>query len=330
MGAGPRLTIGLPVYNGENFLAEAIEALLGQTYEDFELLISDNSSSDRTESICRTYAKLDSRVRYVRQERNIGRVPNHNFVIERTTTELFKMAAHDDLYARDLLKRCVDALDEHPEAIVAHSWEARVDEDGKLISALSYSAVADTRRAPDRFRSMLFDGWDDYMYGVIRTSVLRRVHLLGTHHFADRTFNTEFSLHGPFQLVPDWLYFRREHAGRPSDHPDSPSPYTVRTRSAGMDPRRASRLTHPMIRLYSEYVWGYVRAIRTAPLSAGERRECFYHLGRWLVWRFPSVMSRALHAGALHDTINTLGDLPDIDVGAIVARHEWGDAGVVE
>ncbi len=82
MNATPRLSIGLPVYNGEEYLTESLEALLGQTYEDFELIISDNDSTDGTADICRRYAKQDSRIRYFRQPRNIGCNPNHNFVIK--------------------------------------------------------------------------------------------------------------------------------------------------------------------------------------------------------------------------------------------------------
>src|SRR5215472_3946539 len=105
MNAAPRLSIGLPVYNGEDYLAESLEALLGQSYEDFELIISDNASTDSTADICRRYEKQDSRIRYVRQPRNIGAGPNHNYVVRHARGELFKWAAHDDLYARDLLKR---------------------------------------------------------------------------------------------------------------------------------------------------------------------------------------------------------------------------------
>ena len=82
MSRAPRLSIGLPVYNGQNYLAESIEALLGQSYEDFELIISDNASTDDTADICRRYEKQDSRIRYFRQERNIGGAPNHNFLVE--------------------------------------------------------------------------------------------------------------------------------------------------------------------------------------------------------------------------------------------------------
>ncbi len=311
MAALPRLTIGLPVFNGEDLLCESIDALLGQSYEEFELLISDNASTDSTQDICQDYAKQDSRVRYIRQPHNIGLQPNENFVMRQGRTELFKLAAHDDLYARDLIKRCIEALDEHPEVVVAHAWEARIDVAGKLTEALSYSVAADARRAPDRFRSMLFDGWDDYTYGVMRSEVLRRAHLLGSHHFSDRTFNTELNLHGPFYLVPEWMYFRREH-------PERTEPYTIRTRAAYMNYRRMSRL-NPAVRLYGEYIWAYVTAIRSAPMSAAEKRECLGHLAAWLSTRMLPVVDRTLRRKSVEDTVALVPELPDVSVDEVVA-----------
>ena len=319
MTATPRLTIGLPVYNGEKYLGEAIDALLGQSYEDFELIISDNASTDGTPGICRRYGKQDPRIRYMRQSRNIGLNPNHNFVVRQAKGELFKMASHDDLYARDLLKRCVDALDENPKAVIAHCWEAMIDISGNVTKALRYSVAADSPRAPERFRSMLLDGWDDYTYGVMRTKVLMRTHLHGSHHLADRTINTELCLHGPFCMVPDWLYFRR-------DHPEREHPYTVRTRCAYLDPRRANRLRHPVARLYGEYLWGYVRAIRNAPLSSAERIRCYYYLGQWLSGRVIPAASRSLAGGALASRAPLAGQLPVIAVDALVAGRERRDS----
>jgi glycosyltransferase involved in cell wall biosynthesis len=315
MNSIPRLTIGLPVYNGENYLGESIEALLGQSYENFELLISDNASTDSTADICLRYMKQDSRIRYIRQPSNIGLIPNENFTIHQARGELFKLASHDDLYARDLIKLCVHALDEHPEMVLAHSWEARINAAGEVIEALQYSVAADSPRAPERFRSMLFDGWDDYTYGVMRRQVLLRTRLCGSHHLADRTINTELSLYGPFYMVPDWMYFRR-------NHPERTSPYTVRSRCVYLDPRRASRLRHPVARLYGEYVWGYVAAILDAPLSPADRRECFGYLARWLVGRALPVTGRSLRRESLKDTASLMPQLPVISVDAVVAGRE--------
>ena len=276
MSVGPRLSIGLPVYNGESLLPEAIEALLGQSYKDFELIISDNASNDRTAEICHGYEEQDSRVRYIRQSRNIGMVPNHNFLVGVARGEFFKWASYDDLYARDFLQRCVDALDKHPEAALAHAWCVLIDDAGEPVQFFRYPEATAAPRAPDRFRSMLFDGKGDWTYAVFRTSILRQTPLHGTYHGGDRTLITEFALHGTLYQVPDWLFFRRDH---PNRH------LSTRGWSATFDHRRASRLRNPAIRLYAEYLRGYVSAVRRAPLPRAEKRECYGHLAQWLASR---------------------------------------------
>ena len=276
--AAPRLTIGLPVYNGERYVAESLDSLLGQNYPDFELIISDNASTDSTGEICRSYEKQDSRIRYYRQPQNIGLAPNHNFVAEHARGELFKWAANDDLYGRDLIARCVEALDEHPDVVLAHSWTAKIDSSGNVINAFEYPMSTASPRAPERFRSILFDSGGDDDYGVMRLDVLRRTAMKESYHHADHTIIAELSLHGPFYQVPEWLYFRR-------DHPAQSGRATMRSRCANMDPRRADRLRHPAARLYGEYVWGYLAAIRRAPLSLRDQRECYRYLTQWFASR---------------------------------------------
>jgi glycosyltransferase involved in cell wall biosynthesis len=264
------------VYNGEKYLAESLDALLGQSYEDFELIISDNASVDDTAGICHRYMKQDSRIRYIRQPRNIGAAPNHNFVVGEARGELFKWASYDDIYAHDLLKSCVDALDEYPHVVLAHSWTALIDGAGQVTEKIEYPLATASMRAPERFRSLLYEKSGDDSYGIIRTEIIRRVSPHDSYHHADRTITAEFALHGPFYQVPDWLYFRRDHA----DRAERARP-TVRTRCANLDPRRADRLRHPAVRLYAEYLWGYVAAIRRAPLSPADRRTCYHHLAQW-------------------------------------------------
>jgi len=280
MNAVPRLTVGLPVYNGANYLAESLDALLGQTYGDFELIISDNASTDGTPDICQRYEKQDSRVRYVRQPRNVGLAPNHNFVVDHARGEYFKWASNDDLYARDLLERCVDALDKYPQVVLAHSWTAMIDGSGAVMKAVEYPLATASPQAPGRFRSLLFDSGGDDDGGVIRTEVLRRTAMKDSYHHSDRTIIAELALYGPFYQVPDWLYFRRDHPERA----ERACP-TVRSRCTNMDPRRADRLRHPIVRLYAEYIWGYIAAIRRAPLSAADRRKCYRYLTQWMASR---------------------------------------------
>jgi glycosyltransferase involved in cell wall biosynthesis len=288
MRSAPRLSIGLPVYNGDKYLSESLDSLLGQSYEEFELIISDNASTDGTEEICRHYARQDVRVRYLRQHRNIGCAPNHNFVFHEARGELYKSASHDDLYASDLIERCILALDENPGVVLAHSWSAVIEGSGVVTELVEYPVATDSARAPDRLRSMLFDGWGDDEGGVVRSEVLRRSAPHQSYHFADRTFTIGLALHGPFHMVPDWLYFRRQHGDQGGRHS------SVRARCSNLDPRRADRLRHPVLRLYAEYVWGYIEAIRRAPLAASERAECYRLLARWAGGRAVPVGARTV------------------------------------
>jgi glycosyltransferase involved in cell wall biosynthesis len=334
VSAVPKLSIGLPVYNGENYLEESLDALLGQTYKDFELILSDNASTDSTADICRRYEKQDERIRYIRQSRNIGAAPNHNFVFKQSRGELFKWASADDLYAHDLLQHCVDALDEYPDVVLAHSWTAAIDGEGNVTQALEYPLATDSLRAPERFRSMLFGSTvedaqgvvrtDDYGviraddgYGVIRADVMRRVAPHNSYYHADRTLMTEIALHGPFYQTPDWLYFRRDHV----DRARRACP-TVRTWCANLDPRRASRLRNPTTRLLAEYIWGYVSAVWRAPLSPADRAECYRYLAQWAGLRVLPVAGRVLRGGVLRPKEPVSVSLPAISVDAVVAGRE--------
>jgi glycosyltransferase involved in cell wall biosynthesis len=304
----PRLTVGLPVYNGERYLAESIDSLLGQSYTDFELIISDNASTDDTPGICERYAKQDSRIQYHRQPTNIGLAPNHNFCAEQAKGELFKWAAGDDLYHRDLLLRCVEVMDEHPEVVLAHAYTAMIDGDSKVYQANAYSLGTSAPRPSDRFRSMLHDNGGDDDGGVIRKAVLLRTAMKDSYHHADRTIIAELALHGPFCHVPEWMYFRRDHPDRAERaHPG------VRARCANMDPRRANPWRQPLPRLLTAYIWAYVRMIQRAPLTPAERAACYGHLATWLAKR-----SKPHHLVTWDSPVAE--SQPSIDIDEVVPR----------
>ena len=312
MNAVPRLTVGLPVYNGERYLAESIESLLGQSYTDFELIISDNASTDDTPGICERYAKQDRRIRYYRQPRNVGLAPNHNFCTEQARGELFKWAASDDLYHRDLVLRCVEVLDERPEVVLVHSYTAMIDVGSKMYQATAYSLATSAPRPSDRFRSLLYDNGGDDDGGVMRRAVLLQTAMKNSYHHADRTTITELALYGPFYNVPEWMYFRRDHPDRAERaHPG------VRARCANMDPRRANPWLHPIPRLLAEYLWAYIRMIQRAPLPPAERRACYWHLATWMARR-----------SKLHHLVSSEPPVaesqPSIDIESVVpGRATW-------
>lgn len=277
MSRTPTVSIGLPVYNGEEFLAQALDALLAQTYEDFELIISDNASTDRTGDICRAYAERDPRIRYVRQSVNIGAAPNHNAVVLLARGRYFKWASHDDLYAPTLLQRCVEVLENDPEPVLVHARDAIIDEQGNVVRTLPYPLDTANPRPSARLRSLLYVPGGNDIYGVIRMEVFGRIDLHGSYHNADRTLVAALCLQGPFRQIPEVLYFRRDHpdrASRAAGH---------RARAAVLDPKRANRWRHPMVRLYLEYVLGYVKAIRQAPTGVVESGRCLAEVAAWLL-----------------------------------------------
>ena len=117
----PKVTIGMPVFNGESFIREALDSLLAQTFIDFELIISDNASTDKTEAICRDYAANDSRIRYVRQAQNLGAMLNFKFVFDESQCEYFMWAACDDIWSPEFLGVNYSFLSQNPSYVSSTS-----------------------------------------------------------------------------------------------------------------------------------------------------------------------------------------------------------------
>lgn len=273
----PRVSIGLPVYNGENYLRQSLDSLMRQSFADFELIISDNASTDSTADICAEYAERDPRVRYIRQEQNIGLVPNHNFLVSQARGQLFKWASHDDLYHQDLLRRCVQILDSDPTAILAHSYDAIIDEESRVVESHPYPLTTSSPFPTRRLHSMLHDAGGNDIYGVMRLDVLRRTHLHGSYHSADRVIVSELALHGRFVQWPEVLYYRRDHRQR-TERVNT----NANARSASLDPRRASQ---SKIRIYGEFLNGLKEAIDTAPLSPQQKTGCYAELAGFVASR---------------------------------------------
>jgi glycosyltransferase involved in cell wall biosynthesis len=284
----PQVTIGLPVYNGEDFLEQALDGLLRQTFTDFELIISDNASTDRTAEICAAYAARDRRIRYIRQQTNVGAAPNHNLLVPLARGRYFKWAGHDDIYAPELLARCVQALQEHPDVVLANVHDGLIDADGNVTALPGYGLDTSSPAAHRRFRSFLRANGGNDFYGVMPTEVLRSIRPHDSYHNADRVFMAQLVLRGPFVQVPEVLYYRRDHPGRASRG------RTTRQVATTLDPRRSDRRRNPLVRLYAEYVAGFVVAVWSAPLSLPERLLCTYEVVAWLSSRIRLRRARAL------------------------------------
>src|SRR5690606_32073818 len=185
-----RLSIGMPVYNAERYLARAIESLLAQTFDDFELIISDNASTDATQSICRRFAERDRRIRYVRQAGNRGANWNFNHVVGLARGELFKWAAADDLCRPTFLAQCIEVLDRDPGVVAVHAVTHEIGSNDEPIVRPDpanprerYNCAGDPELAASasphlRFRDvMLNHGWGVRCSGVFRLDALRKTGL---------------------------------------------------------------------------------------------------------------------------------------------------------
>ncbi|WP_447968809.1 glycosyltransferase family 2 protein [Nitrospira sp. M1] len=212
MSRKPSITIGLPTYNAEKFLEETLDSLLEQTFQDFEIIISDNASTDRTESICQTYVARDSRIRYVRNEKNLGAAFNYNQTFELSVGEYFKWAAADDLCAPSYIEKCITALERRQEAVLCYSHTTLIDEYGTSLRQAKIGPDLDLPSVTDRFhRGVCNLSHCNAVLGVIRSDILRKTRLIQNYSPSDKVLLLELMLYGPFIELPEYLFFRRLH-----------------------------------------------------------------------------------------------------------------------
>ncbi len=211
-----RVTIAMPVYNGENFMEAAIDSILAQSFTEFELLISDNGSTDRTQEVCRRYAAHDARVRYVRSDVNRGAGWNYeNARSLARGTDYFKWAAHDDIIAPTFLERCVAALDADPGAVLAFSGVAAIDAEGTVLRLKRRQVEALRPRPSERFRGIICTDADpEAVFGLMRVAALSHTRGQGDYVASDRVLLAELALQGTFHEVPEVLLFNRDHPTR--------------------------------------------------------------------------------------------------------------------
>jgi glycosyltransferase involved in cell wall biosynthesis len=277
-----KVAIGIPVYNGANYLTAAIDSILAQSYGDFDLLISDNASTDGTEDICRAYARKDRRIRYIRQPRNLGAAANYNVLVRTSGSPYFKWAAHDDLLAPGFLAACVEVLDRDPTVVLASPASILIDETG---APLPYSPERggmidgigvcwpvlpeknDQLMASDpslRFEAVMLNMvMCVEIFGLMRRSALLRTSLQGPFGGADKVMLAQMSLLGRFWLGEETLFFRRCHAQQFS------ASASGTYRAAWFSGRRESIFTQQI-----KLLLAYCRALYTTQLTTRERYTC--------------------------------------------------------
>lgn len=200
------VSIGMPVYNEERFIRQALDSLLSQSFEDFELIISDNASTDHTGDICLEYAAKDQRIRYYRSETNLGSIVNSNRTFRLSNAEYFFWASGHDLRDESFISRCLGVLNHDASVVLCYPIAKWLQYDGRLGEVI-HSHI-DTRGLGrfSKFNTVLWGLQYAYpIYGIIRSSALKKTGFLRNTIGADIVLLTELSYCGAFAKVPETL-----------------------------------------------------------------------------------------------------------------------------
>jgi glycosyltransferase involved in cell wall biosynthesis len=265
----PLVSIGMPVYNGERFLRQALESILVQDYENFELIISDNASTDRTGNICQMYAERDTRIRYVRNETNLGASPNHKRVFEMARGDYFKWAAHDDECLPTFLSRCMSVFEEVPQSVVlVYPQSLIIDEEGRVITEYRVSIEAKAsqphRRLARVLRTVMLG---TPAYGVIRANALKQTRLIDAFFSSDYVLFAELAMLGEILELPEPLLRKRFHPAR-----SMVAHKTAQEYDAWLDTRLPWRPR--VLPQRDKLAFEYLRSAWHLPLSPYERVMC--------------------------------------------------------
>jgi glycosyltransferase involved in cell wall biosynthesis len=267
----PTVTIAMPVYNGDKYIRMSLDSILAQTYSDFELIISDNASTDGTETICREYLRRDKRIRYNRFTENLGAAKNYNYLYEMSTGKYFRWSNHDDLWAPTNLEKCIEVLEKDGKVILCYPKTAIIDENGSIIRKYDDNLDLRSSSAKDRFIHFYKNiGLSNVLFGLIRSDILKKTSLLGNYIGSDIILIGELSLYGRFHEIPEYLFYRRFHSKASSSDKSTDSQQEF------FDPKTKGKIAFPSLR----HPYQHFISISRSPIEFGEKSILYYKILR--------------------------------------------------
>lgn len=314
--SGPRVSIGVPVYNGQKYIRFTLDSLIAQTFGDFEVIVTDNCSTDTTPQIVQEYAARDARVKYFVNSQNIGPARNYNRSVELASGEYFKWNPADDVCAPAFLERCVAVLDADPSVVLAYPRTNVIDTQGAVVGSYEYEIDFDDPRPHVRLSRMMHVNHKLHgaheLYGLMRTAELRKTPGFRTHVRGDSVLLARLALLGRLRRIDEHLFFNRDHTDRSSKYL---SRKLVRKGSRlskyigcgplpsaeWWDPNLKGRIVFPEWRVLREYI----RVVQEAGLTKSEAAQCYGavawfaighspKMGRDLLIALEQVINRAL------------------------------------
>ncbi|MEP6607262.1 MAG: glycosyltransferase [Burkholderiaceae bacterium] len=270
------ITVGLPVYNSERYLKQSLDSLLAQSFSDFVLIISDNASTDGTAQICKQYAAADSRIKYFRNEVNIGNPRNFNRLAGLATSRYLKWSTADDFWEPTFLERALEVMERDPTIALCYPQAVLVDAEGR--NPTDYNDVLNLVQddPAERFLALLESVKLAHQHlGLIRMSHLQQTQLLGNYVASDVNLLAELSLYGKFVELPHRLFFRRFHK-------DSGS---WKRGDAEHEARRyhASGAKSVGFNKWHRHL-GFFSAVRRSPLGLKSKMRLYRYLWLRMIW----------------------------------------------
>lgn len=270
----PEVSVGMPVYNGERYLAEAVESILGQTFSDFELIISDNASTDGTAEICEELAARDPRIRYARQEVNIGLWANWDFVARAAQGTFFKWTSANDRCDRMMLEKCVNVLRREDDVVLCYGRTCLIDGQGNETVLYPYDFSFQDARPSERFITLRNRmNLNNAFQGLIRLQALNQTRLNRRYPDSDLILFAELALYGVFRLLPDILLYRRMAEGAASCF------LPEQEKKVFLDPRSVNK-GFAVWRRHLDCCWSVLRA----PIAMKEKMTALDYVARSVYW----------------------------------------------
>jgi glycosyltransferase involved in cell wall biosynthesis len=275
--------IGLPVYNGQRYLSAAVESHLSQSFADFDLIISDNGSTDATPDICRGYASLDERVKYLRSDENRGILWNHRRVLDsiESQSQYFRWAGADDIIEPGLLQAMVEVLDARPEVEGVMPNTKNIDDEGEIIGSMGRVLDLQFTDVVRRAHDILVANYQHVVaYGLLRASTLRLMRTAPDYIGWDPIFIWELALRGQIVHLTGPALLRRFHAGSIS------RVKTVKEMRKWVEPNSKAGMNFP------HWTWAYERArvLIATPLPMRTRLRIGIFLARCTMWQRVALM----------------------------------------
>lgn len=214
--SNPKLTLAMPIFNGANYVKDALDSILAQTFTDFELIVCDNASEDNTCEIVESYASQDDRIVLVRNPRNLGAAANYNLGFKHGSGEYLKWCAHDDRLSPNYIEACIAALDGDPTVALAFGSTRGITADNEIVRPVGEETPSiDDPDPAVRFQQAIeLSGTCFPIFGVFRRANLARSTLHRPYYGSDRAVLAEAAIMGKFLRVEHAVFYNREHQQR--------------------------------------------------------------------------------------------------------------------